>query len=102
MLVLTIVCVVGGIALLLSRVHGKQPIVDLRAFTDRNFAAGSAFSFVMGIGLYGLTYLYPLYLARVRGYSVAADRRDDVRHGRLHVPHGARRGHPVAQARPAA
>ena len=47
----------------------SQPIVDLRAFTDRNFAAGCAFSFGMGIGLYGLTYLYPLYLARVRGYS---------------------------------
>jgi DHA2 family multidrug resistance protein len=27
------------------------------------------FSFVLGIGLYGLTYLYPLYLAQVRGYS---------------------------------
>ena len=35
----------------------------------RNFASGSVFSFVMGIGLYGLTYLYPLYLARVRGYD---------------------------------
>ena len=23
----------------------------------------------MGVGLYGLTYLYPVYLARVRGYS---------------------------------
>jgi DHA2 family multidrug resistance protein len=23
----------------------------------------------MGIGLYGLTYLYPVYLARMRGYS---------------------------------
>ena len=23
----------------------------------------------MGIGLYGLTYLYPVFLARVRGYS---------------------------------
>ena len=40
----------------------QQPIVDLRAFKDRNFASGSVFSFVMGIGLYGLTYLYPLYL----------------------------------------
>jgi DHA2 family multidrug resistance protein len=27
------------------------------------------FSFVLGIGLYGLTYLYPLYLAQVRGYN---------------------------------
>ena len=47
----------------------RQPIVDLRAFADRNFALGSMFSFVLGIGLYGLTYLYPLYLARIRGYD---------------------------------
>src|SRR6516225_7801466 len=33
------------------------PIVDLRAFGNRNFAIGSMFSFVLGIGLYGLTYL---------------------------------------------
>jgi DHA2 family multidrug resistance protein len=47
----------------------REPIVDLRAFADRNFALGSLFSFVMGIGLYGLTYLYPLYLGMVRGYD---------------------------------
>jgi len=45
------------------------PVVDLTAFTNRNFALGSIFSFVMGIGLYGLTYIYPVYLARVRGYD---------------------------------
>src|SRR6185436_10636489 len=47
----------------------RQPIVDLTAFTNRNFAVGSVFSFVLGIGLYGLTYLYPLYLAQIRGYN---------------------------------
>ena len=47
----------------------RQPIVDLRAFADRNFAVGSMFSFVLGIGLYGLTYLYPIYLAQIRGYN---------------------------------
>jgi len=47
----------------------RQPIVDLRAFGDRNFGIGSLFSFVLGIGLYGLTYLYPLYLGMVRGYD---------------------------------
>ena len=47
----------------------REPIVDLRAFSDRNFAVGCAFSLIMGVGLYGLTYLYPVYLARVRGYS---------------------------------
>jgi DHA2 family multidrug resistance protein len=44
-------------------------IVDLSAFRDRNFWAGSLLSFVLGIGLYGLTYIYPVYLAAVRGYS---------------------------------
>lgn len=68
-LVLTIVCIVGAVGFFYRAFTAKQPIVDLRAFTDRNFLAGSAFSFVMGIGLYGLTYLYPVYLARVRGYS---------------------------------
>jgi len=47
----------------------RQPIVDLRAFLDRNFGLGSLFSFVLGIGLYGLTYLYPLYLGQIRGYN---------------------------------
>jgi DHA2 family multidrug resistance protein len=68
-LVLTVLCVVTGILFFHRVFTAKHPIVDLRAFTDRNFMAGSSFSFVMGIGLYGLTYLYPVYLARVRGYS---------------------------------
>jgi MFS transporter, DHA2 family, multidrug resistance protein len=67
--ILTVVCVIGAIGFFYRAFTAKQPIVDLRAFTDRNFLAGSSFSFVMGIGLYGLTYLYPLYLGRVRGYS---------------------------------
>jgi DHA2 family multidrug resistance protein len=46
-----------------------NPVVDLSAFKDRNFWTGSLFSFVLGVGLYGLTFLYPVYLARVRGYS---------------------------------
>ena len=45
-----------------------NPVVVLR-INNRNFWAGCLFSFVLGIGLYGLTYIYPVYLARVRGYS---------------------------------
>jgi MFS transporter, DHA2 family, multidrug resistance protein len=47
----------------------RQPIVDLRAFLYRNFALGAFFTFVMGIGMYGTTYLVPLFLAQVRGFS---------------------------------
>jgi DHA2 family multidrug resistance protein len=38
-------------------------LVELRAFTDRNFAVGSLFSFSVGIGLYGSVYLIPLMMA---------------------------------------
>ena len=65
----TVVCIVSGIAFFWRALAAKHPIVDLTAFSDRNFAVGSLFSFVMGIGLYGLTYLYPVYLGRVRGLS---------------------------------
>ncbi|MGE7417494.1 DHA2 family efflux MFS transporter permease subunit [Methylobacterium tarhaniae] len=64
-----IVCGVAGVGFFWRALTAEQPIVDLRAFSDRNFAGGCLFSFVMGIGLYGLTYLYPIYLGRVRGYS---------------------------------
>src|SRR6476646_2411538 len=47
----------------------KVPIVDIRTFADRNFGIGCLISFCVGIGLYGLTYMYPRYLAEVRGYS---------------------------------
>ena len=44
------------------------PVVELR-INNRNFWGGCALSFTMGVGLYGLTYLYPVYLGRVRGLS---------------------------------
>jgi DHA2 family multidrug resistance protein len=47
----------------------KVPIVDLRTFSDRNFAVGCLLQVCVGVGLYGLTYVFPRYLAEVRGYS---------------------------------
>ncbi|WP_019223931.1 DHA2 family efflux MFS transporter permease subunit [Bartonella rattaustraliani] len=47
----------------------KEPIVDLSAFANFNFSAASVFSFMLGIGLYGLTYLYPVYLGQIRHYD---------------------------------
>jgi len=61
--------VLGSVLFFWRVFTARQPIVDLTAFKDRNFLTGSLFSFVVGIGLYGLTYLYPVFLARVRGYS---------------------------------
>jgi DHA2 family multidrug resistance protein len=67
--VLAIVSVLSAAVFFGRVLTARVPIVDLRAFLNRNFAVGSAFSFVLGIGLYGLTYLYPVYLAQIRGYD---------------------------------
>ena len=61
--------VVAGIIFFYRALTRAFPVVDLKAFKDTNFAVGSIFSFIMGIGLYGLTYLFPLYLGRIRGYD---------------------------------
>ncbi|WP_317993647.1 DHA2 family efflux MFS transporter permease subunit [Bartonella gliris] len=47
----------------------KEPIVDLSTFSNFNFSTASIFSFMLGIGLYGLTYLYPVYLSQIRHYD---------------------------------
>ena len=47
----------------------RQPIIDLRAYRIRNFAMGSFYTFIVGIGLYCGTYVVPLFLAEVRGFS---------------------------------
>lgn len=60
---------VGGIVFFYRAFTAITPIVDLKAFSNRNFAAGCLASFTIGIGLYGLTYIYPVFLARVRGYT---------------------------------
>jgi MFS transporter, DHA2 family, multidrug resistance protein len=63
------VCAVSAIAFFYRVLTADEPIVDIRAFTNRNFAVGCMISFCVGIGLYGLTYMYPRYLSEVRGYS---------------------------------
>lgn len=67
--IMTVVLVAGVLLFLYRAFTAKEPIVDLTAFRNRNFAFGSLFSFIMGVGLYGLTYLYPVYLGRIRGYD---------------------------------
>lgn len=68
-LIFAVVAALSAAVFFVRVLTARVPIVDLRAFANRNFALGSLFSFVLGIGLYGLTYLYPVYLAQIRGYD---------------------------------
>jgi DHA2 family multidrug resistance protein len=47
----------------------KQPFVNLGLYGQRNFAAATALSMAMGMGLYGSAFILPLFLAQIPGYS---------------------------------
>src|SRR5262249_11559775 len=62
-----------------------QPIVDLRAFTNPNFAIGSFFTFVGGTGLFSATFLIPLFFAQVPGFRALPIRGHVVVTGLAHM-----------------
>src|SRR5262249_20227575 len=47
----------------------REPIVNLRILGDRNFAVGIGLVTALGICLYGMTSMLPLFLQTLRGYS---------------------------------
>jgi EmrB/QacA subfamily drug resistance transporter len=64
-----------GIALLVGFVvHAlrtpREPIIDLRLFGHRAFAASASLLFISGLALYGAMLLLPLYYQQLRGQSV--------------------------------
>src|SRR5882724_921875 len=63
------ICAISAIAFFWRVLTAREPIVDLTTFADRNFGIGCLIALFIGVGLYGLTYMYPRYLAEVRGYS---------------------------------
>jgi DHA2 family multidrug resistance protein len=63
------VAAISGMLFVLRSLTYAQPVVDLRALTNRNFAVGCFLSFVTGIGIFSTIYLTPLFLGYVRGYS---------------------------------
>jgi len=65
----TLIVILASLLFFWRAFTANQPIVELRAFCNRNFGFGSLFSFILGMGLFGLVYLYPLYLSQIRGYD---------------------------------
>jgi DHA2 family multidrug resistance protein len=63
------VSALAGVAFIWRSLTAARPVVDLRALKHRNFALGSFFSFVTGIGIFATIYLTPQFLGRVRGFS---------------------------------
>jgi DHA2 family multidrug resistance protein len=58
--------ILGWIATSFSR---AEPFVNLRLYGQRNFLVATALSAVVGMGLYGSSFLLPLYLGQIANYT---------------------------------
>lgn len=47
----------------------KNPIVQLRVLKDKNLAFGTILTFILGFGLYGSTFVIPIYVQTSLGWS---------------------------------
>ena len=77
---------IGGAGLIaLFVVHALRtpnPLLDVRLFARRGFGAAAATNFVLGVALFGVALLLPLYFQIVRGEGA-------LRTGLLLIPQGA-------------
>ncbi len=47
----------------------KHPLIELRLLWDRNFGMANLFMMIFGLGMFGSTFLLPLYLQNSMGYT---------------------------------
>ncbi len=63
----------GGVAAFgafaFHQLRAAHPLLQMRLFTHRPFTMGAIVAFVYGIGLFGSTYLLPIYLQAALDYS---------------------------------
>ena len=62
-------CVLCGGLFITKTARSSWPLVELKCFADRNFTIGCILSFVLGIGLFGSTYMMPFFLGYVRDHN---------------------------------
>lgn len=65
----TTTAVLGFILFLWRELTFKYPIVELRVLKNGNLRIGTVMSFVLGFGLYGSTFIVPLYTQSILGWT---------------------------------
>ena len=66
---LFVIAVTGAIALLMWELHTPQPLVNLRVLGSGQFTSAAVVACLFGVGLFGSTYLVPLFVQTVQGYT---------------------------------
>ncbi len=67
--VLSVISAFGLLAFIWREMTYKYPIVNLKVLKDTNLRVGTIMSFILGFGLYGSTFIIPIYTQSVLGWS---------------------------------
>jgi DHA2 family multidrug resistance protein len=67
--ILTIVAILGAFFFIWRELTYRNPIVQLRVLKNGNLRVGTILSFIMGFGLYGSTFIVPLYTQTTLGWT---------------------------------
>ena len=62
-------CLISAAGFVWRSLTWRHPVVELRTLGDPRFAVACLLSFVLGMGLFGSTYLMPVFLALVREHD---------------------------------
>ena len=68
-LVLGAVAAISLITFLVHELEHPNPVVDLRVFKNRSYAAGTGLNFLLGLAVFGASYLFSLYCGAVMHYQ---------------------------------
>ena len=68
-ILLSVICFFGFYFFIWRQLVYKHPVVELRVFKNRNLSIGSILSFVLGFGLFGSTFIIPLYTQTIMGWT---------------------------------
>ena len=64
-----VVAAVSAIGFILWELHTDKPMLDMRLFANFAFVSASVVSFIMGAGLFGSTYLLPVFVQQIQGMT---------------------------------
>ena len=60
---------VTGMGFLAWELRTRSPMLNLKLFANPVYAAASVVAFIFGAGIYGSTYLVPLFVQTIQGYT---------------------------------
>ena len=66
------IAAVSGIVFVVWENHTVEPMLNLQVFLNKRFVAAAVVSTIMGAGLYGSTYLVPLFLQTIQELTPTA------------------------------